>query len=92
MAMIRCGGRWSVSPARRNRNVQFHPTRSGPVFRPESLPSWSMSRPWLKIVLVAGGVLLLGAFTAEFWARALADAVIGQVVVPLARLIADLVI
>ncbi len=51
-----------------------------------------MSRLWIKILLAAGGVLLLGAFTAEFWARALADAVIGQVVVPLARLIADLVL
>jgi hypothetical protein len=51
-----------------------------------------MSFLWIKILLAAGGILLLGAFTAEFWARALADAVIGQVVVPLARLIADLVI
>jgi len=48
-----------------------------------------MPRPWIKILLAAGGILLLGAFTAEFWARALADAVIDQVVIPLAHLIAD---
>jgi len=46
-----------------------------------------MSSPWRNALLALGAILLVGALTAEFWAQALASAVINQVVVPLTRLI-----
>lgn len=48
---------------------------------------WSMSSPWRNALLALGAILLVGALTAEFWAQALATAVINQVVIPLTRLI-----
>lgn len=46
-----------------------------------------MRFPPRKILLIVAGALLLVALTANLWVEALADAVIGQVVIPLARLI-----
>lgn len=47
-----------------------------------------LSRP--KIFLAIGTILLLVVFTAEFWVQSLAGAVIDQAVIPLARLIVDI--
>lgn len=49
-----------------------------------------MHVPRRKTLLIVAGALLLVALTANFWVEALADAVIGQVVLPLARLIVDI--
>jgi hypothetical protein len=46
-----------------------------------------MQVPRRKTLLIVAGALLLVALTANLWVEALADAVIGQVVIPLARLI-----
>ena len=59
-------------------------------FSLEELASGPMplSRP--KIFLAIGTILLLVVFTAEFWVQSLAGAVIDQAVIPLARLIVDI--
>lgn len=49
-----------------------------------------MSFPIRRAFLIAGGVFLLAALTANFWVRALADAVIDQAVLPLAHLVVNL--
>lgn len=43
-----------------------------------------------KALWISGGVLLLALLTVNLWVHSLADAVIDQVVVPLTRLLLDL--
>jgi len=59
-------------------------------FTLEELASGPMPLPRPKIFLAIGTILLLAAFTAEFWVQSLAGAVIDQAVIPLARLIVDI--
>lgn len=61
------------------------PVDAGPQFRDATFRSMPLSRS--KILLATGTVLLLAAFTADYWVRSLAGAVIDQAVIPLARLI-----
>lgn len=49
-----------------------------------------MSSHWRNALLVLGAIALVGALTAEYWAQALANAVVDQVLVPLTRLIVDI--
>jgi len=47
----------------------------------------AMSIPWRNALIGFGAIVLVGACTADFWLKALASAVIDQVIVPLVRLI-----
>lgn len=50
----------------------------------------NMPIPHRKVLLIAAGVVLLAALTANLWVGALADAVIDQAVLPFTRLVVDL--
>lgn len=49
-----------------------------------------MSSTSRNALLALGAIVLIGALTAEYWAHALATAVIDQVLLPLTRLIVDI--
>lgn len=49
-----------------------------------------MSSTWRNALLALGAIVLIAALTAEYWAHALATAVIDQVLLPLTRLIVDI--
>lgn len=58
--------------------------------RPGSHYLLPMSSTWRNALLALGAIFLIGALTAEYWVHALATAVIDQVLVPLTRLIVDI--
>ncbi len=49
-----------------------------------------MSSHWRNALIVLGAIVLAGVLTAEYWAQALANAVVDQVLVPLTQLIVDI--
>lgn len=49
-----------------------------------------MSSHWRNALIVLGAIVLVGFLTAEYWAQALANAVVDQVLVPLTQLIVDI--